>query len=76
LSESGKRAVRKFQGAYIGLWVTHLQALLPGVGVPQARARVQAVFGLLNSTPRSGRLSDADLRPLLHAMALAALHAE
>jgi len=75
LSEAGRREVRKLQVAYIALWVTHLRALRPDIDASQARARVQAVFGLLNSTPRSGRLSDHDLRPLLQTMAHAALHA-
>ena len=42
----------------------------------QARARVQAVFGLLNSTPHSAVGSDpASMRQLLGAMAAAALAA-
>jgi len=76
MSETGRREVRKLQTAYIALWVKHLRALRSDLDPVQARARVQAVFGLLNSTPRSGRLPDADLRPLLQRMALASLHAE
>lgn len=75
LSEVGRREVRRLQTAYIGLWVEHLRALRPDLEAARARAQVQAAFGLLNSTPRTGRLPDAELRPMLHAMAMAALGA-
>lgn len=73
LSESGRREVRRLQTAYIGLWVAHLRARRPNLEPARARAQVQAVFGLLNSTPRTGRLPDVELRPVLHGMGMAAL---
>lgn len=75
LSDAGRRDVRRLQNAYLALWVEQLRTLRPELDATRARAQVQAVFGLLNSTPRAGRMADSDLRPLLHAMAVAALHA-
>jgi AcrR family transcriptional regulator len=75
LSDSGRREVRRLQTAYIDLWVGQLRALRPELTPARARAQVQATFGLLNSTPRAGRLADAELRPVLHAMGMAALQA-
>ena len=75
LSEAGQREVRRLQTAYIALWVRQLRELAPETNAMAARARVQAVFGLLNSTPRSRRIPDNDMRALLHTMAWAALRA-
>jgi len=75
LSDSGKREVRRLQTAYIALWVEQLRAERPDLDPAEGRARVQAAFGLLNSTPRTGRIADERLRGLLAAMAAAALHA-
>lgn len=74
LSDSGKREVRRLQTAYIALWVDQLRARRPDLDPTEGRARVQAAFGLLNSTPRTGRLPDERLRGMLAAMATAALH--
>ena len=61
------------QRAYVELWVDQLlerhQALTPA----RARAAVHAVFGLLNSTPRSSQLPEREMAGLLRAMALGAL---
>ena len=67
--------VRRLQRAYIDLWVEQLDHVEPRLERDEAAARVRAVFGLLNSTPRSGRLPDAQLRPLLTSMGWAALRA-
>jgi AcrR family transcriptional regulator len=75
LSDAGKREVRRLQNAYIALWTEQLVAVRPDLDAAEARARVQATFGLLNSTPRAGRLADERLRTLLAAMAHAALYA-
>ena len=62
--------VRRLQRRYVELWVDQLN---PPMTREEARARVHAVFGLLNSTPH---IEDPAARALmLKAMALAALFA-
>lgn len=75
LSEDDHREVRRLQRAYIELWI---QALAPLVDAPveELRLRVQACFGLLNSTPHSTRTAArtaAATARLLEAMAEAVL---
>lgn len=78
LSEQGLADVRRLQRTYIELWIDSLAALIPGER-DSLRLRVQACFGLINSTPRSTsavlRRRDETAR-LLRAMAYAALSAE
>ncbi|MGZ6791662.1 MAG: TetR/AcrR family transcriptional regulator [Mycobacteriales bacterium] len=70
LSPADSRQVRRLQRRYVELWVDQL---VPPLARDDARARVHAVFGLLNATPH---IKDAaDRRPALRAMALAALRA-
>lgn len=73
LSESAQHAVRELQLAYIDAWVATLQALRPGLDRGTARAAAQAVFGLINSTPHSARISPDAMARLLASMARAAL---
>jgi AcrR family transcriptional regulator len=75
LPTEARARVRRLQRAYIDLWIDQLAALEPRLERDEAAARVRAVFGLLNSTPRSGRLPDTQLRPLLASMGWAALRA-
>jgi AcrR family transcriptional regulator len=75
LPADARTRVRRLQRAYIDLWVEQLGHVEPRLERDEATARVRAVFGLLNSTPRSGRLPDAQLRPLLTSMGWAALRA-
>lgn len=76
LPHEARDRVRELQTSYIDLWVDQLQRLSPGLSRLEGQARARAVFGLLNSTPRSARLPEADMRSLLAAMAWAALHAQ
>jgi AcrR family transcriptional regulator len=76
LSAVARQQVRDLQTSYIGLWVEQLRAVRPELDRRQARARVQAVFGLLNSTPRSARVPQPQMRGMLTSMALAALRSE
>lgn len=70
------RRVRRLQRAYVEIWRSTLQQVRSDLDDTQARARVQAVFGLLNSTPHSAVGSDpAWMRELLSCMAAAALAA-
>ena len=75
LSPEAHSDVRRLQRAYIELWIAGLDEL---VSAPrdELRLRVQACFGLLNSTPHSTSAairSRRDTAELLTAMALAAL---
>jgi len=70
------RRVRRLQRAYVEVWRGALQEARGDLDDRAARARVQAVFGLLNSTPHSAVGSDPDaMREMLSAMAAAALAA-
>jgi len=78
LSPEGRADVRRLQRAYIELWMDALAALVDDER-DALRLRVQACFGLLNSTPHSttAALRDrVDTAALLTAMALAALRTE
>lgn len=74
LCEADRRSVRRLQRAYVELWTSVLQRLRRDLDHEHARACVQAVFGLMNSTPHSvGGLPRPQLRRLLRTLALAAL---
>lgn len=71
-----RRRVRQLQRAYAEVWVQQLQKVMPELGESVARARVHAAFGLLNSTPYSGKGIDrAQMSAVLRGMAVAALFA-
>ncbi|TDD31372.1 TetR/AcrR family transcriptional regulator [Nonomuraea terrae] len=74
--ERERRQIRRLQRLYVEEWVTVLAELHPSCPAARLRAATHAVFGLLNSTPHSaGELPAQRMRPLLHAMARAALTA-
>lgn len=73
LGTEARAQVRKHQLAYIEVWTDALRPLRPDLGATEARAAVQAAFGLLNSTPHSARIGRAAMRALLTRMAHAAL---
>lgn len=73
LQPEARATVRTLQLAYIDRWVAVVRALRPDLDPSAARAAVQAVFGLLNSTPHSARISEARMRELLARMAESAL---
>lgn len=70
-----RRRVRRLQARYVETWVDAIVAWRPAMEPTVARAAAHAVFGLINSTPHSARLSRDENRSLLHAMALAAIEA-
>jgi AcrR family transcriptional regulator len=75
LADGGRR-VRRLQRSYVDVWVGTLQEAQAQLTESQARSRVHAVFGLLNSTPHSAAGQDREeIRALLTAMAAAALYA-
>jgi AcrR family transcriptional regulator len=73
LGADAQAQVRKRQLAYVDVWCDALRPLRPDLTPAQARAAVQAAFGLLNSTPHSARIGRGAMRSLLTRMARAAL---
>ena len=73
LPEHARERVRALQREYVDLWGAQLQAREAGLGVDEARAMAHVSFGLINSTPHSALLPDAEMAGLLRAMALRAL---
>ncbi|RNM12828.1 TetR/AcrR family transcriptional regulator [Nocardioides pocheonensis] len=73
LPVEAREKVRSTQLAYVEVWVTVLRSLHGRLSREQARARVHAGFGLINSTPHSAVVSDAEMREILSEMALRAL---
>lgn len=73
LDPTAQATVRKFQGAYIDLWVSTLLVLRSDWDRATARAAAQAVFGLINSTPHSARIDHEGMRALLSELARNAL---
>ncbi|WP_457112859.1 SACE_7040 family transcriptional regulator [Marmoricola sp. URHA0025 HA25] len=73
LPVEAREKVRETQRAYVEVWVKVLRSLHPGLGLERARARVHAGFGLINSTPHSAVVSDAEMQEILTEMALGAL---
>jgi AcrR family transcriptional regulator len=71
LTEADRHSVRALQRSYVELWVDVLGRLQPDEDRTALRTRAHATFGLINSTPHSGRTNDT--RPILERMALAAL---
>lgn len=77
LNDADRADVRRLQRAYIDLWMTALAALR-AVPSDELRLRVQAGFGLINSTPhstRSAARTQAATAAVLADMAYAALTA-
>ncbi|WP_424935699.1 MULTISPECIES: TetR/AcrR family transcriptional regulator [Bacteria] len=77
LGDEDRQRVRALQRNYIELWVDALEPLIEAAP-PELRLRVQACFGLINSTPHSTRAAERSSTrtgSILAAMALAALRA-
>jgi AcrR family transcriptional regulator len=72
LADADQRSVRTLQREYVDLWVALLARLEPSAGNAELRARAHAGFGLMNSTPHTGRGATP---AILESMALAALRA-
>ncbi|MGC4962534.1 TetR/AcrR family transcriptional regulator [Gordonia sp. DT218] len=81
LTPAANHRVRSLQRRYVEQWVDVLLAVYVTAGVgaldrDEARVRVHATFGLLNSSPRLPAYPEPGLRAVLGAMAWAALRAE
>ncbi len=80
LADEDQREVRSLQRRYIEQWTAVLGRLHPSFDATVLRVRVQATFGLINSTPHSARthgraVDSATAGPVLEAMAWAGLNA-
>lgn len=76
LSAGEARRVRRLQRSYVELWVEVLIKLDCTLSPEEARTKIHAVFGLLNSTPHSAATRDPDaVGPVLQRMAYAAMRA-
>lgn len=73
LAAEASRAVRRLQRQYVELWADSLIQLDGSVPRQEARTRVQAVFGLINSSPRLPDLDARRQHVILARMAHAAL---
>ena len=68
------RTVSRLQRAYLEVWVDVLRQIDTTLTESAARTKIQAVFGLLNSTPHSASHRDIETtRSILETMALDAL---
>ena len=74
LSAGEARRVRRLQRAYVEIWVEVLSQVEGTISHEEARTRVHAVFGLLNSTPHIGEAREAGaVAPVLLKMAYAGI---
>ncbi|MGH3365700.1 MAG: SACE_7040 family transcriptional regulator [Nocardioidaceae bacterium] len=73
LAVEAREQVRTLQLGYVEVWVEVLVAVNSDWDRRTARAAAHAVFGLLNSTPHSARLSRGAMAELLEELALAAV---
>lgn len=73
LPDAAREEVRWLQREYVDLWAAQLRLVDPTRGRDEARAQAHATFGLINSTPHSGKLPDGAMHDLLVAMAMRAL---
>jgi AcrR family transcriptional regulator len=73
LPPDAREQVRALQRAYVEVWADRLREVHDGLAPDEARAMAHVAFGLINSTPHSGKLSDERMRALLTGMARDAL---
>jgi AcrR family transcriptional regulator len=73
LPDEAREKVRALQRAYVDVWATQVRLLDPGLSPETSRTRAHVLFGLLNSTPHSGRLPDPQMHDVLREMAHGAL---
>lgn len=73
LPAEARERVRALQLEYVDLWADQLRLLQPDLRRDRAQAMAHVAFGLINSTPHSGRLAPEAMHGLLYEMALRAL---
>jgi AcrR family transcriptional regulator len=71
LADADAKTVSRLQRAYLEVWVDVLRSIETNASDTVARTKIQAVFGLLNSTPHSAANRDTEAtRAVLEEMAL------
>jgi AcrR family transcriptional regulator len=73
LPAAARERVRGLQRRYVEVWADRLRELHDGLSPDRARAMSHAAFGMLNSTPHSAVLPEAEMREILEQMAAGAL---
>lgn len=73
LPDEARERVRALQRAYVDVWATEIRRHSPELSPEASRTRAHVLFGLLNSTPHSGRLPDPQMQAVLREMAHGAL---
>ena len=73
LPDEARERVRALQRSYVDVWATQVRLLDPSLSPETSRTRAHVLFGLLNSTPHSGRLPDPQMHDVLREMAHGAL---
>ncbi len=73
LPDDAREEVRRLQREYVDLWAAQLRRRDASLGLDAARAQAHAAFGLINSTPHSGKLPADAMHDLLAEMATRAL---
>jgi AcrR family transcriptional regulator len=73
LPDEARERVRALQRAYVDVWATQVRRFDARLSPEASRTRAHVLFGLLNSTPHSGRLPDPQMHDVLRDMAHGAL---
>ncbi len=73
LPDAARERVRALQRSYVDVWATQLRRFDTSLSPEASRTRAHVLFGLLNSTPHSGRLPDPQMHDVLRDMAHGAL---
>lgn len=73
LPDQARERVRALQRAYVDVWATQVRRFDTSLSPEASRTRAHVLFGLLNSTPHSGRLPDTQMHDVLRDMAHGAL---
>ena len=73
LPDQARERVRALQRAYVDVWATQVRRFDTSLSPEASRTRAHVLFGLLNSTPHSGRLPDPQMHDVLRDMAHGAL---
>lgn len=76
LPGDAREQVRALQRDYVEVWASQLRRRDPSLSHDSASATAHIAFGLLNSTPHSALLPDAEMHRLLREMAVRALALE
>ena len=73
LPDEARERVRALQRAYVDEWAGQIRRHDATLSPEASRTRAHVLFGLLNSTPHSGRLPDPQMHDVLRDMAHGAL---